>query len=161
MLFECTEYGEGQPGDRELNLRTRVFRQSDGAGVVTSHGHNVVSGRDEAYDFKGNLLRSSWRLAADYKTTPDWGRAPTLEPESFETSTTYDALNRLLTVRTPDNSVARPAFNEANLLERMEVNLRGAATTTTFVGKIDYDAKGQRTRIEYGNGVGRNTSTTR
>jgi RHS repeat-associated protein len=31
--------------------------------------------------------------------------------------------------------------------------LRGAATETVFVQNIDYDAKGQRTLIEYGNGV--------
>jgi hypothetical protein len=36
MLFEETEYGEGQDNDVQLNLRTRVFRVRDGAGVVTS-----------------------------------------------------------------------------------------------------------------------------
>ncbi len=42
-------------------------------------------------------------------------------------------------------SVIRPGYNEANLLERVEVNLRGAAVATPFVTDIDYDAKGQRT----------------
>ena len=37
----------------------------------------------------------------------------------------------------------------------MTVNLRGAATATTFVTNIDYDAKGQRVLIDYGN----NTAT--
>ena len=32
-------------------------------------------------------------------------------------------------------------------------NLRGAAIATPFVTNIDYDAKGQRTLIDYGNGV--------
>ena len=58
-----------------------------------------------------------------------------------------------MTLTTPDNSVVRPTFNEANLLERVEVNLRGEATVTTFVNDIDYNAKGQRKLIEYGNGV--------
>ena len=35
----------------------------------------------------------------------------------------------------------------------MDVNLRGAAAATPFVTDIDYDAKGQRTLIDYGNGV--------
>jgi RHS repeat-associated protein len=35
----------------------------------------------------------------------------------------------------------------------VEVNLRGAAVSTPFVTNIDYDAKGQRTLIDYGNGV--------
>src|SRR3712207_8835672 len=40
-----------------------------------------------------------------------------------------------------------------SLLERVEANLHGAQPATAFVANIDYDAKGQRTRIEYGNGV--------
>ena len=49
-------------------------------------------------------------------------------------------------------------YNEANLLEAIEVNLRGEKENgerkwTPFVKDIDYDAKGQRTRIEYGNNV--------
>ncbi len=39
--------------------------------------------------------------------------------------------------------------NEASLLEAVHVKIRGASTATTFVKNIDYDAKGQRTRIEY------------
>ena len=33
------------------------------------------------------------------------------------------------------------------------MNLRGAAAATPFVANIDYDAKGQRTLIEYGSGA--------
>jgi RHS repeat-associated protein len=55
-------------------------------------------------------------------------------------------------------SVIRPAYNEANLLERVDANLRGAEENgqpiwTPFVININYDAKGQRQRIDYGNGV--------
>ena len=90
----------------------------------------------------------------EYRTHPDWAGEPPLEPsEQFESSTTYDALNRAVTVTTPDGSVARPEYNEAGLLERMAVNLRGAARATVFVANIDYNAKGQRELIEYGNGV--------
>jgi YD repeat-containing protein len=59
----------------------------------------------------------------------------------------------------PDLSVIRPGYNEANLLETLEVRLRGEATPdgqpvwTPFVRDIDYNAKGQRILIEYGNGV--------
>jgi RHS repeat-associated protein len=74
------------------------------------------------------------------------------EPERFTTETTYDALNRPVKVTTPDNSVTRPIYNEANLLNGLTVGVRGAAATT-LVTNIDYNAKGQRTRIDYGNGV--------
>ena len=151
ILFALTEYGEGQPNDIALNLRTRVFRRSDGAGIVTHVGHNPATDQDEAYDFKGNLLRSTRQLAQDYKSAPDWSEHPPLEAEIFTNATTFDALNRPITLTTPDNSVIRPGYNEANLLETMEVNLRGATTPTPSLTNVDYDAKGQRMLIEYGN----------
>jgi RHS repeat-associated protein len=141
LLVGRTIYGEGQ-GDA-LNQRAQVFQAFDQAGVVTS----------EAYDFKGNLLRSQRRLARTYKSTLDWADAPLMEEDVFTSSNTFDALNRPLRVTAPDNSVYRPTFNAANLLERVDVRLRGAAGETTFVKNIDYNAKGQRTLIAYGNGA--------
>jgi RHS repeat-associated protein len=143
ILFEKIEYGEERPNDIQLNLRGKPFRQYDSAGVMTN----------EAYDFKGNLLRSSRQLARDYKTVPDWSGNPAMVQQTFNGSTTYDALNRPVLVTTPDQSVYRPTFNEANLLEKVDVNLRGAQSATPFVTNIDHDAKGQRSLIEYGNNV--------
>ena len=154
VLFDKTVYGEGQPNDQALNLRTRAFKHYDTAGVVTSMGHNATTNKDEAYDFKGNLLRSSRQLLEDYKSLPDWpGAMPNLRQEAFTTSTQYDALNRAVATTTPDASVIRPTYNEANLLERVDINLRGAKAATPFVANIDYNAKGQRELIEYGNGA--------
>ena len=88
-----------------------------------------------------------------------------LEAETFNSHTAYDALNRPVALTTPDNSVIRPTYNEANLLERVEANLRGeqangVAVWTPFVTKIDYDAKGQRERIDYGTRDGQGITTT-
>ena len=52
----------------------------------------------------------------------------------------------------------RTAYNEANLVERIEVNLRGVPKAgepvwTPFVRNVDYDPKGHRRRIDYGNGA--------
>jgi len=49
--------------------------------------------------------------------------------------------------------VIRPTYNQANLLESLFVNLRGADEPTPFVTYISYNAKGQREIIEYGNGA--------
>jgi RHS repeat-associated protein len=135
-------YGEGLPDDQTLNLRTRVFKHFDTAGVATR----------EAYDFKGNLPRGSREVAPEYKGLIDWNTA---QPpgEVFSTSTTYDALNRPTSVITPDGSVYSPTYNEANLLEKVDLNLRGGAGETPFVTNIDYNAKGQRIRVDYGNGA--------
>ena len=154
ILFAMIEYGEGQANDTALNLRTRVFRSYDGAGVVTNMRRNPLTATDEAYDFKGNLLGSSRVLADDYRKLYDWNN-DFVQPswETFTSSTTYDALNRLLTVTTPDDSIYYPTFNEANLLNEVDVNVRGETTPTRFVANIDYNAKGQRKLIAYGNGV--------
>ncbi|MGB0128967.1 MAG: toxin TcdB middle/C-terminal domain-containing protein, partial [Rhodocyclaceae bacterium] len=138
-----TVYGEARANPEALNLRGRVFRHRDQAGVVAS----------EAYDFKGNLLVSQRQLAREYKRTLDWSANPELDPQAFASRTTFDALNRPTSVTAPDGSVYRPRFNAANLLERVDVHLRGAAAPTAFVTNVDYDAKGQRTLIEFGNGV--------
>ena len=55
-----------------------------------------------------------------------------------------------------------PSYNPASLLDRLDGRLRGAAETTTFVAHIDYNARGQRTLVCYGNGsVVARTPTTR
>src|SRR5439155_1443375 len=78
-----------------LNLRNRMYKHYDGAGVVT----------DEHYDFKGNLLSSSRQLAREYRQQVDWSpltdltkvqdiinaAAALLETENFTSSTAYDA----------------------------------------------------------------------
>jgi RHS repeat-associated protein len=143
LLIGRIVYGEIRPDAESTNVRGKVVEVFDQAGIVTS----------DDYDFKGNLLSSRRELAKDYKTTLDWsGNAP-LEPETFASSTAFDALNRPITVTTPDRSVYRPTFNEANLLEKVDVNLRGAPVATPFVTDIDYDAKGQRILVEYSNGA--------
>ncbi|MGB3201531.1 MAG: toxin TcdB middle/C-terminal domain-containing protein, partial [Nodosilinea sp.] len=165
LLTDRLVYGEQHPEAEARNLRGKLYLHLDQAGAVLN----------EMCDFKGNSLQGARRLAREYKQAVDWGAVdavlPTeatvafdaaaleaalgleLEAETFTSRTTYDGLNRPVTLQTPDNSMIRPGYNEANLLERMEANLRGAATVTAFVTNIDYDAKGQRTQIEYGNGV--------
>lgn len=145
LLTMRTVYGESQPNPEASNLRGKPYQVCDQAGVVTTG----------AYDFKGNLLHGQRQLAAEYKTTLDWSVVAlvALETAAYTTGTRYDALNRPIELISPDNSIIRPGYNEANLLERVDVHLRGAAASTPFVTNIDYDAKGQRALIAYGNGA--------
>ena len=157
QLVGRSVYGEAHPSASALNLRGKAFQVYEGAGVVTSG----------AYDFKGNLLQGSRRLAAEYHSGPEWSAIATLtdvtaiataaesllEAEVFSSATVYDALNRPTSMTAPDSSEIRPTYNEAGLLEKVEARVRGAAVWTTFVDDIDYDAKGQREKIVYGNGT--------
>ncbi|MGB4227400.1 MAG: SpvB/TcaC N-terminal domain-containing protein [Candidatus Dechloromonas phosphoritropha] len=140
-LAERTVYGEALGA--ATNHRGRVSQQFDAAGVVTSIG----------YDFKGNLLSSQRDLLPDYQSGVDWLQDPSATDGRFTSSGTYDALNRPVTATSPDGSVYRPQFNDANLLQQVDVHLRGAGTATHFVTNIDYDAKGQRQQISYYNGA--------
>ena len=143
FLAETSDYGESKPSPETTNHRGKIWKVHDGAGVAIH----------EEYDFKGNLLRGTRQLLHEYKVQADWAQHPALESEQFTSSTTYDALNRPVTLTTPDGSAIQPAYNEANLLERLNVNLRGAPDATPFVTNIDYNAKAQRDLIEYGNGT--------
>jgi RHS repeat-associated protein len=143
LLVGRTVYGETRPNPETNNLRGKVVQLFDQAGVVTS----------DDYDFKGNLLASQRQLAKEYKATLDWSGAVPLEDAISASRTSYDALNRPTELFAQDDSTIRPGYNEASLLEQVDVNLRGAPSSTPFVTNIDYDAKGQRTLIDYGNGV--------
>jgi len=138
-----TVYGESRLAPEARNQRGKAVQLFDQAGVVTT----------EEYDFKGNALSTQRQLAQNFKTTLNWSTTVPLESDGHTSSTRFDALNRPITVTAPDNSVYRPTFNEANLLNSVAVNLRGTETATPFVNNIDYDAKGQRVLIEYGNNV--------
>ena len=175
LLIERPVYGEQHPDAEVRNLRGRLHFHLDQAGAVTT----------EAHDFKGNPLRASRRIATEYKKALNWSAvnavlpanatakfdpatleaalAPALDADAYTSRTTYDALNRAVTQTTPHTpamqpSVIRRGYNEANLLERVDANLRGAVANsqpvwTPFISNIDYDAKGQRQRIDYGNGA--------
>jgi RHS repeat-associated protein len=136
-----TTYGEGLPNPEASNLRTKTVGVFDQSGVLTT----------DLFDFKGNPLRVQRELAQVYNATLDWSGAVPLAGGTFITRTSYDALNRPIELITPDNSTIRQTYNEANLLNQVDVNLLGA--WKPFITNIEYNAKGQRTRIEYGNAV--------
>jgi len=145
-LIGQSVYGESQTNPEARNLRGKVVQVFDQAGVVFS----------EEYDFKGNLLRTRRRLSVQYNGTIDWTANPETEPDeaSFVSTTNFDALNRPVATTTPDGSVYLPTFNAANLLKNVSVNLHGdEQQPTVFVTNINHNAKGQRTLIEYENGV--------
>ncbi|MEU7429879.1 SpvB/TcaC N-terminal domain-containing protein [Streptomyces sioyaensis] len=137
VLHQKTEYGE----DPDRNLRTRVFRRHDGSGVSTH----------EAYDFRGNLLEATRRFPVDYRRAPDWREEVALEEEVYTGRTRFDALDRPISITSPDGTMVRPYYNEANLLERLVATSDGR--DTVLIAGVEYNARGQRTRIDYGNGA--------
>lgn len=166
ILFGLLTYGDGadtgltESQRLQDNLRGKIYKHFDSAGVITN----------ETYDFKGNILHSTRKLVCGYKNIPDWSGSPALEAETFSSSTLYDALSRPVQLTAPHSdkpgarvNVFRPGYNEANLLDRINVWLGRNAEPAELLDQktadlqavinIDYNAKGQRTLIEYGNGT--------
>jgi RHS repeat-associated protein len=162
-LVERIFYGESHPSPEASNLRGQMYQHYDGAGVL----------QHTRYDFKGNLVTAARRLAREYKQSVDWGVLAEVErPEplgatarelvevgqTYTFISNYDALNRPIWQRMPDNSTILPGYNRAGLLERVQVRLvqreqpgqPPVVNTTDFVTGIAYDAKGRRTHIDYG-----------
>jgi RHS repeat-associated protein len=166
------EYGETQPNAETLNLRTRVYRHFDSGGLAINACLDAKGDPVEAFDFKGNLLHSARQLAVDHTAIPDWSTSSEVAAEIFESTTRFDALNRVTQVIAPHSSlpstklnVIQPGYNERGLLRQIDVWLgRNNEPTTVLnptteaaslagVSSLDYDAKGQRLRIAYKNGA--------
>jgi len=176
LLVETLEYGESQGAPETLNLRTRVYRLSDSAGIITNSAPDPNTTASVAYDFKGNLLRSTRQFVTDYTKVPDWAHTAGLDGEVFVASTRYDAMNRPIQSCAPHSgaalNVTQSVFNEGGLLERVQVWLGRATEPATLldptveppssvgVSNIDHDAKGQRTRIHYVTRNGQGITTT-
>lgn len=146
LMVGRVTHGDADPHGDTTNSRGKVVAVRDQAGLVTT----------DLYDFAGNLVRSSRRLATSFDVTLDWSVEQPLEATSYVTVVTSDALNRPVRKQLPDGTVIAFAYNEADLLESLSANLRGEEVGgvpgwTTFVSGISYDAKGQRLDVDLGN----------
>ena len=151
------------------NLLGKPYRHYDEAGLLEF----------AQCDFKGNILEKTRRVISDvtilavFNPPPpnwqvqayrvDWQPPTNVSLDTYagtlldqiavyQTSTTYDALNRIETLVYPqDVTGARktltPTYNRAGALEHLELD------GTVYVDEIAYNAKGQRSLIAYGNGV--------
>ncbi len=174
LVTDRIVYGEQHPEAELRNLRGAVYLHLDQAGAVIAEandfkGNPLRASRQIVKEYKQAIDWSTVDAALPAVTALldlmalEAALVPQLEAGAFTSSTTYDALNRPVLLTTPHTtsmrpSVIRPGYNEANLLERVDANLQGASSNglpvwTPFVTNIDYDAKGQRQRIDYGNGV--------
>ncbi len=139
-----TDYGEIVGGSIANNLRGKVFRTFD------SSGFKAIT----TYDFKGNALTTEQNLLEDATIIDvDWASSPALSSETFTTTSLYDALNRPIEVTDPLNDVRKYFYGDSGALIQMDIDEAGLSTTTTYIEKIEHNAKGQRESISYGNGT--------
>lgn len=177
-LRERLEYGDGgdaqqlaqeRAENKAMNRLGKVHRHFDESGLL-------VFAR---YDFKQNVVDRVRQVISDevllgvfpdpVQPQPDWTVKPfrvnwhsltginrlaetVLDSTIYETSATFDALNRVSTIRLPTDvtghrSELRPIYSRAGGLERVELDGQ------ILVAHIVYNAAGQRTLVASGNGV--------
>uniref|UniRef100_UPI002AD4714E RHS repeat-associated core domain-containing protein n=1 Tax=Frankia sp. Cas3 TaxID=3073926 RepID=UPI002AD4714E len=143
-----TIYGEDAPNPEASNLRGQVWRTHDGAGRV-----------EHAYDVHGNPAATTRTLATDYHAVLDWAAnpQPKLEADTWTSTALFDALDRLVRRTHPDGTVIAFAYDEAGLLTQVRPHVPddppGVGTDAELITNIDYNPRGQRTRVDYGSGV--------
>lgn len=158
-VFERVFYGESLL----TGIRTDTNRQNEAAlqaqnvlGQVIQHYDTGGLMEMPEYDFKGQPKSTKRKLFSKYKEVVNWIPAnltSDLEAGDFIFTTETDALGRISQQIAPDGSVITPSYNEAGLLDGETVLHPGATTPVPYLKDIDYNEKGQRERIKYGNDV--------
>lgn len=163
QLIERYTYGEQLPDAHARNLRGQVHQHFDASGLR----------QIERVDFKGNAVEVQRILASQYKAPViDWQNTSLtaqLEPETFIRITELDALSRPTRTynwhRGVDTRVAvsEPSYNERGVLvsETLDVgatktekgHIPSATGPTTAIADLRYNAKGQKVRVQNGNGT--------
>jgi RHS repeat-associated protein len=145
-IFERIFYGEDEPAPHLKNLRGQVVKHFDTGGVIET----------PEYDFKGQPKATTRKLYKDYKSVANWLDAnlvSDLEADSFTFTTETDALGRISQQTAPDGSIITPVYNEAGLLNSETVKHSHLSGSSVYIKDIDYNEKGQRNKIIYGNNV--------
>jgi RHS repeat-associated protein len=179
LLTERIVYGEQHPEDELRNLRGKLYLQLDQAGVTRTEsydfkGNPLRTSREIAKQYKQAV---DWRVVdrddlAELEEALEEADPPLLEDETFTSRTSYDALNRPVQIIAPRSdqpdakrNIIQPVYNDANLLEQVHLWLdhptepeglldpANVPPSPVGVNNIDYDAKGQRKRIDYKNGT--------
>jgi RHS repeat-associated protein len=128
------------------NVLGQPIQLFDTAGVINTPD----------YDFKEQPVSITRRLFRKYNETANWtdaNLAADLENETFTFITETDAIGRITSQVAPDGSIITPSYNEAGLLNGETVLHPGAAAPVFYIRDIDYNEKGQREKVVYGNRV--------
>lgn len=145
-IFERIFYGETETDPELKNLRGQIVNHFDTGGVIET----------PEYDFKRQPVSTTRKLFKDYKGIANWldaNLAADLETENFTFTTEIDALGRITRQTAPDGSIITPSYNEAGLLNAETVKHPHLSNPSTYIKDIDYNEKGQRNQIIYGNDV--------
>ena len=171
-MVERYEYRDTQNPDGTPNPQLTQDKTGNLIGQLVRHYD--PSGRIETIqrDFKGNvqeihrtLTRDATVSVVNWEVADDTALNGLLEQETYVQLTEHDALNRMTRLynwhRPAQNRVAiyLPRYNRRGLLEAEGLVMRATSydpasgTLTKAIQEIRYDAKGQKTYLQLGNGT--------
>ncbi len=153
-VAEYSVYGEENPQAAALLLIGQLHRQYHGAGLSQA----------DKFDLGGNLIQGTRQLLAG-PDPADWtslaglplasldtAAATLLDPETFDSAGTFDALGRSLTQQYADGTEITLGYLGGELVTVTGL-IPGSPAATDFLTGVDYDARRRRTAIRQGNGV--------
>jgi RHS repeat-associated protein len=150
VCYERIEYIDNDPTQKADNRNGKIGTYYDQAGALVHI----------RFDLQDNLLVFSRQPAKEYKNIIDWS---TVDPgallgDVYTMQKKFNALKMPVSIISPHTAAMTPSeilpvYNDANLLEKVSLKLRGNATAVDIISGIHYNARGQRTDISYGNGT--------
>lgn len=159
-IFDRIFYGESLLSNERTN--TNRFNEADLQaknilGQVIKHFDTAGLIESPEFDFKGKPKFTNRKLFAKYKEVANWEDGNlNLHLESgngYTFTTKTDALGRITRQTAPDGSTIIPSYNETGLLNAEKVLHFGSVNFSFYIKDIDYNEKGQRNKIIYGNNV--------
>ncbi|KAK0651019.1 virulence plasmid 65kDa B protein-domain-containing protein, partial [Cercophora newfieldiana] len=144
ITSQALVYGEGQEDAERRNLRGKLYECRDQGTVLKSL----------EYDYLGNAVRESQQLVRAYKGVVDWAAADVeMEERAFVWQQKFDALGRNVSKTRSDGSVVTNVWDAGGRMVGLRVSGgRGAKSEGHIIRGIEYNARGQRVRVKFGNG---------
>jgi RHS repeat-associated protein len=138
---ERIDYGEYTSGVATNNLRGQVAAHYDQAGLL----------RFDAYSIDGEWIQRSRQVWSVIHKDPDYTRDSTPDGEKLSETRSVDALGRVVARSYPDGRTAQHEYHPSGRLRRLALLDGGKVAASAEA--IDYNARGQRETIRYGNGL--------
>ena len=141
-LLEKYVYGEDRFEPDQNNTKGKLTNIYDQSGMK----------RTLFYDIDGNPVTESNYIRKTYKNETDWKNENDINNvEPVTSSFSHDALGRIKAEIRNENSITEYTYHESGRLNTVK---RREWTDTQFtpqVNSIEYNARGQRNKITYGN----------
>jgi YD repeat-containing protein len=142
-LVEQIQYGESMSNAKQFNLLGQPVTHKGQAGL-----REFLS-----YDIEQHNTQLRTTLRTEYKKEVDWSGAEALDTEQYMSEIAYDALDRIVVRTQSDGTVQQYTYHQSGPLKSVAVKLTQSNSLVNYVQDIEYNAKGQRESILYGNGT--------